>query len=32
MAVLTDFATGQKKKVDDLRRSVLLSAGHVFSV
>lgn len=31
VAVLTDFATGQKKKVDDLRRSALLRAGHVFT-
>lgn len=31
VAVLTDFAAGQKKKVDDLRRSALLSAGHVFT-
>ncbi|HMJ11855.1 MAG TPA: AAA family ATPase, partial [Polyangiaceae bacterium] len=31
VAVLTDFATGQKKKIDDLRRSELLRKGHVFS-
>lgn len=31
VAVLTDFATGQKKKIDELRRSELLRAGHVFT-
>ncbi|HEX4452457.1 MAG TPA: AAA family ATPase [Kofleriaceae bacterium] len=31
VAVLTDFASGQKKRVDDLRRSALLRAGHVFT-
>jgi predicted ATP-dependent endonuclease of OLD family len=31
LAVLTDFATGQKKRVDEIRRSQLLRAGHVFS-
>lgn len=31
IAVLTDFATGQKKRVDEIRRSQLLRAGHVFS-
>lgn len=31
VAVLTDFASGQKKKVEDLRRSALLRAGHVFT-
>lgn len=31
VAVLTDFASGQKKKVDDLRRSDLLRKGHVFT-
>jgi hypothetical protein len=31
VAVLTDFATGQKKKVDHLRRLELLRAVHVFT-
>lgn len=31
VAVLTDFASGQKKKVEDLRRSALLRAGHVLT-
>jgi len=32
VAVLADFATGQKKKVEDLRRSTLLRQGHVLTV
>jgi predicted ATPase len=32
VAVLTDFATGQKKKIDDLRRSTLLRDGHVLTM
>lgn len=32
VAVLMDFASGQKKKVEDLRRSQLLRQGHVFTV
>jgi predicted ATPase len=31
VAVLVDLAKGQKKRVDDLRRSKLLRDGHVFS-
>lgn len=31
IAVLTDFASGQKKKVEELRRSKLLRDGHVFT-
>jgi len=31
VAVLMDFAAGQKKKVEDLRRSQLLRQGHVFT-
>jgi hypothetical protein len=31
IAVLTDFASGQKKKVEDLRRSELLQSGHVLT-
>jgi predicted ATP-dependent endonuclease of OLD family len=31
VAVLTDFASGQKKKVEDLRRSSLLGSGHVLT-
>jgi len=31
VAVLVDFARGQKKKIDDLRRSSLLRDGHVLS-
>jgi AAA ATPase domain len=31
VAVLIDFASGQKKKVGDLRGSELLRAGHVFT-
>jgi predicted ATP-dependent endonuclease of OLD family len=31
VAVLTDFATGQKRKVEELRRSELMQAGHVFT-
>lgn len=31
VAVLTDFHSGQRKKVRDLKESVLLKAGHVFS-
>ncbi len=31
VAVLTDFASGQKKKVDDLRRSKVLKDGHVLT-
>lgn len=31
VAVLMDFAVGQKKKVEDLRRSSLLRQGHVFT-
>lgn len=32
IGVLTDFATGQKKKVDDLRRSKILRDGHVLTM
>jgi energy-coupling factor transporter ATP-binding protein EcfA2 len=32
VAVLTDFAKGQKKKIDDLRKSKLLSEAHVLTV
>jgi predicted ATP-dependent endonuclease of OLD family len=32
IAVLADFASGQKKKVEDLRRSSLLQQGHVLTV
>ncbi len=32
VAVLTDFASGQKKKVEDFRRSKILRDGHVFSM
>jgi predicted ATP-dependent endonuclease of OLD family len=32
VAVMTDFATGQKKKVEDLRRSKILRDGHVFTM
>lgn len=32
IAVLTDFAKGQKKKVERLRQSQLLKEGHVFTV
>ena len=31
VAILTDFHTGDKRKVSDLRESQLLEAGHVFS-
>lgn len=31
VAVLTDYAFGQKKKVEELRRSTLLRAGHVLT-
>jgi predicted ATP-dependent endonuclease of OLD family len=31
VAVLTDLAKGQKKKIEDLRRSTLLREGHVLS-
>ena len=31
VAVLVDLASGQKKKVEDLRKSDLLQKGHVFS-
>jgi energy-coupling factor transporter ATP-binding protein EcfA2 len=32
VAVLTDFASGQKNKVEQLKESKLLEAGHVFAV
>lgn len=32
IAVLTDFASGQKKKVEELRRSKILHNGHVFTM
>ncbi len=32
VAVLTDFASGQKKKVEDLRRSKILRDGHVLTM
>jgi hypothetical protein len=32
VAVLTDLASGQKKKVEELRRSQLLREGHVLTV
>jgi AAA ATPase domain len=32
VAVLTDFASGQKKTVEDLRRSKILRDGHVFTM
>ncbi len=32
VAVLTDFASGQKKKIDDFRRSKLLRDGHVLTM
>ncbi|MEH1977059.1 MAG: AAA family ATPase [Nostoc sp.] len=32
IAVLTDFASGQKKKVEELRRSKILHDGHVFTM
>ncbi len=32
VAVLTDFAHGQKKKVENLKRSNLLREGHVYTV
>jgi predicted ATP-dependent endonuclease of OLD family len=32
VAVLTDFATGQKKKIEDFRRSKLLLEGHVLTM
>lgn len=32
VAVLTDFASGQKKKVERLRESQLLKEGHVYTV
>jgi predicted ATPase len=31
IAVLTDFAAGQKRRIDEIRRSQLLRAGHVLS-
>jgi predicted ATP-dependent endonuclease of OLD family len=31
VAIFTDFATGQKKKIDDLKRSKLLSEAQVFT-
>jgi len=30
--VLTDFASGQKKKVNDVRRSKILRDGHVLTM
>jgi len=32
VAVLTDFASGQKKKVEEIRRSNVLQSGHVFTM
>jgi predicted ATP-dependent endonuclease of OLD family len=32
VAVLTDFASGQKRKVEDLRRSKILKDGHVLTM
>lgn len=32
VAVLTDFASGQKKKVDDMRRAKILRDGHVLTM
>jgi len=32
IAVLTDYAKGQKNKVEQLRQSQLLQAGHVFTI